>query len=57
MIAKAFNDKTVQVQDITGQTYEINQEHLLRTAKLCIREQFRSNRATLTSPNATRDLV
>ena len=57
MIANSFNDKTVQVQDITGQTYEINQEHLLRTAKLCIRDQFRSNSTALTSPQAARDLV
>ena len=57
MIVSKFNAKTVQVQDITGQTYEVNQAHLLRTAKRCIREQLGSELTPLTSPNAARDLV
>ncbi len=50
-------DKTVQVQDIEGQTYTIDQEQLLQAAQHCIRERFASDQEPLTSPDHARELI
>lgn len=49
--------KTVQVQDIEGRMYIIDQEQLLQAAQQCIREQFASDQVPLTSPDHARELI
>jgi len=50
-------EKTVQVQDIEGQIYTIDQEQLLQAAQQCIRERFASDQLALTSPDHSRELI
>lgn len=49
--------KTYQVQDIQGQSYDIEQDQLIQAAQNCIHEQFSADLISLDSAIAAKDQI